>query len=252
MTRRVRLQLGLAALVVIGAYLLVCTGHLPSFGSTFHPYRTLSVQAALARNTANAVSSVNFDQRGLDTLIEETILLGSVLAAAALLRPMPGEQERRIPEVGRILPSSRFVGFAVLPLTLVIGIDVVAHGQVSPGGGFQGGAIIATGIHLLYVAGSFRAVEGIRPLTIYRLVESVTAGAFAVLGIAGLVATGSFLTNFIATGSFGAVFSAGTVAVLNGIVGVEVAAGLIVLIAHFLDQEILIRSTGDDSGEDSS
>lgn len=40
--------------------------------------------AALSRATGNVVASVNFDQRALDTLVEETILLASVTGVMTL------------------------------------------------------------------------------------------------------------------------------------------------------------------------
>lgn len=242
MTRRVRLWLFLAAGAIIVLLYVAATVQMPHFGGARHPYRDRSVTAAVAHSTANVVSAVNFDQRGLDTLIEESILLASVLGAAALLRPAAGEEERQVPDVGRIMDSTRLLGYVLLPVTAIVGIDLIVHGHLTPGGGFQGGVVLGTAVHLLYLAGSFRAVEGIRPLGIYRLLEAVGAAGYACLGIAGSLASGAFLTNFISHGKFGSLFSAGTVPILNGLVGVEVLAGTVVLLASFLDQEILIRS----------
>lgn len=56
------------------------------------------------------------------------------------------------------------LGYVMVPLTLVIGADVVAHENVMPGGGFQGGAVLATGVHLLYLAGSYPALHKLRPV----------------------------------------------------------------------------------------
>jgi multicomponent Na+:H+ antiporter subunit B len=256
MTRRARLVLFLAAGAIIAVLYVAATVKMPHFGASVHPYRDLSVAAAVAHSTANVVSAVNFDQRGLDTLIEESILLASVLGVAALLRPTPGEEERHVPEVGRILDSTRLLGYVLLPVTAVVGIDLIVHGHLTPGGGFQGGVVLGTGVHLLYVAGSFRAVEGIRPLGIYRALEAFGAAGYACLGLAGSLASGAFLTNLIAHGQFGNLFSAGTVPILNGLVGVEVLAGTVVLLASFLDQEILLRATPDTdqpaSGSDTS
>lgn len=242
MTRRARLVLFLAAGAVIAVLYVAATMRMPSFGGSVHPYRGLAVRAAVAHSTANVVSALNFDQRGLDTLIEESILLASVLGVAALLRPAPGEEERRIPDVGRILDSTRLLGYLLLPITTIVGIDLIAHGHLTPGGGFQGGVVLGSGVHLLYVAGSFRAVEGIRPLAIYRVMEAFGAAGYACLGLAGSLASGAFLTNLIGQGRFGELFSAGTVPILNGLVGVEVLAGTVVLLASFLDQEIVMRS----------
>jgi multicomponent Na+:H+ antiporter subunit B len=250
MSRRARLFLFLAAATVVAVLYIAATVKMPHFGASVHPYRDLSVTAAVEHSTANVVSSVNFDQRGLDTLIEESILLASVLGVAALLRPARGEEERHIPEVGRILDSTRLLGYVLLPVTAVVGIDLIVHGHLTPGGGFQGGVVLGTGVHLLYVAGSFRAVEGIRPLVTYRVLEAIGAAGYACLGLAGSLAAGAFLTNLIPHGQFGHLFSAGTVPILNGLVGVEVLGGTVVLLASFLDQEILIRSAGDTDESD--
>lgn len=247
-----RAALFLVAAAVVAGFFVAATIHMAPFGSTFHPYRDHAVVAAVQHATANAVSSVNFDQRGLDTLIEESILLGSILASVTLLRHEPEEEERQIPPSGTILASTQLVGYLLLPLTLVVGVDVVVHGHLTPGGGFQGGVVLATGIHLLYVAGSFRAVEGIRPLTPYRLAEAFAGAAFACLGIATLIAGGGFLANIIDRGTFAQLFSAGTVPVLNGIVGVAVGAGLVVLFASFLDQEILVRRDAKENADKES
>jgi multicomponent Na+:H+ antiporter subunit B len=256
MNRTARLVVfGLGAAVIAVIFVAAST-HMTPFGSNFHPYRDHAVAAAVAHATANAVSSVNFDQRALDTLIEESILVGSVLAAVTLLRLEPDEEERRVPDVGHILPSTKLTGYVMLPLTIVIGIDLVVHGHLTPGGGFQGGVVIATGIHLLYIAGSFQAVEGIRPLAPYRMVEAVAGASFACLGIATALAGAGFLADVLGRGRFADLFSGGTVPMLNGIVGVAVAAGLVVLFASFLDQEIAVRKerdtdTGSGSGADS-
>lgn len=232
------LTVGLFALTV--ALLLAILG-LPHFGSSYHPYRTLAVRAAVHQATANVVSSINFDQRGLDTLGEESILLGSVLAASALLRPSKQERERGIATAGRVLDATRLVGYLLLPVTLIVGVDVVAHGHLTPGGGFQGGVVLATGLHLLYVSGTYQALERARPLEIFRITDAVGAAAFAGLGIATLLAAGVFLGNVLGVGRFNSLLSAGTVPLLNGAVGLEVASGVIVLLAKFLAQALTVQ-----------
>lgn len=226
---------GLAVLVV-----LAVTG-LPHFGNSFHPYRNLAVAAAVKHRAANVVSSVNFDQRGLDTLGEESILLASVLGAAVLLRPAEDETEVRGLSGGRVLDSTRLVGYLMVPVTMIIGLDVISHGHLTPGGGFQGGVIVGTGLHLFYVAGSYGALQRARPVRAFEWGEAVGAGAFACLGIAAVFVGGAFLSDVIPNGSFGNLFSAGTVPLLNGAVGVEVASGTAVLLAKFLDQGILVK-----------
>lgn len=242
MSRGIRLVVFLVGAGCVGAMFAVAFFRMPAFGGTVHLYRDLAVSAALAHRTANVVSSVNFDQRGIDTLGEETILLASVVGAAVLLRPAQEEAETRPASVGRTMQSTVLAGYALLPVTLLVGLDVVLHGQVTPGGGFQGGVILATGLHLLYVAGNYPALDRLRPLQVFDMGEAAGAIAFGGLGLAGIVVAGSFLANIAATGSFGELVSGGTVPLLNGAVGLEVGCGMVVLLAHFLRQDIIITA----------
>jgi multicomponent Na+:H+ antiporter subunit B len=213
---------------------------LPAFGQSSHPYRDLAVAASVEHATANVVSAINFDQRGLDTLGEETILLASVVGAATLLRPSKEELEHRSRPTGRPLEASLLMGYLLLPVTLVIGVDVVAHGHLTPGGGFQGGVVLGTGIHLLYITGTYQALERVRPLNILEYGEALGTAAFVGIGIAGTIVSSAFLANMIPPGQFAQLQSAGTVPLLSGAVGLEVASGIIVLLAKFLQQAITI------------
>lgn len=241
MRRGIRLVLFLLGASIGAALFVGAVLKMPHFGGNTHPYRDRALIASVAHHTANAVASVTFDQRGIDTLGEETILLGSVVGVAALLRPARGEEKRNVPATGRLLASTQLMGYVMLPLTLVIGFDLILHGHVTPGGGFQGGVVLGTGIHLLYVAGSFQAVEGIRPLALHRALEATGGIAFAGIALAGIGVSGAFLANFVAQGRFGQLFSAGVIPLLNGAVGLEVTAGVVLMLASFLDQEIVMR-----------
>ncbi|HEU5033482.1 MAG TPA: MnhB domain-containing protein [Mycobacteriales bacterium] len=240
MSRTARMWLLGLGLIGVGVCYALAALDLPSFGSTFHPYRDMAVPAAVAHGAANAVTSIVFDQRGLDTLVEEIILFGSVIGAVALLRPSREEQEHGPSPMGRVLEPTRLLGYVMLPTTLVIGVDVVTHGHLTPGGGFQGGVILATGLHLLYVAGSYQALDRLRPVALFEHGEAIGAAGFAILGIAGILTSAAYLTNMLSYGTLGQMFSAGTVPILNAIVGVEVASGVIVLLARFFDQAVLL------------
>ena len=213
---------------------------LPAFGGAVHPYRDRAVAGSLAHATVNAVSSVNFDQRALDTSGEMTILLAAVLGAATLLRPGHGERPTDPPEQP-ILDAVRVAGVLLLPVTVLVGLTVIAHGHLSPGGGFQGGVVLATGLHLLYVAGSYPALRRLRPLTWYVYAEAASSAAFVLVGLAGLLAGAEFLANVLPHNDFGALLSAGTVPLLNIVIGVEVCASVVVLLAAFLRAEVASR-----------
>ncbi|HET9254726.1 MAG TPA: MnhB domain-containing protein, partial [Pseudonocardiaceae bacterium] len=216
MSQRARLALFAMVAPVFAVLFVLAARGLPGFGSEFHPYGDRAVAVATTqRATANVVSSVNFDQRAVDTLGEEFILFGSVIGTLMLLRPAPGEREVGPRGAGRVLPVTRLAGYVLLPVSVLVGLYVIAHGQLSPGGGFQGGVVLATGWHLLYVAGRYAALRRAAPPAVLEIIESLAAAAFAAVGLAGLVLGGAFLANVLPTGSLGELLSGGTVPVIN-------------------------------------
>ena len=67
---------------------------------------------------------------------EETILVASVTGVMALLRPAVEERDYHNRGRRTALDATRFVGYLLLPVTLAVGVDVVVHGHLPPGGGF--------------------------------------------------------------------------------------------------------------------
>ncbi|MFD9685002.1 MnhB domain-containing protein [Kitasatospora sp. NPDC059146] len=237
MSRTTRLRLFLTAAAVLAAALVVAAEQLPGFGGTQHPYGERAVAAGLARRTANIVSAVNFDQRAFDTLGEESILFGSVLGAGILLRLARDEHKRRA-AAERVLPATRLFGATLLPVAVLTGGYLVAHGQLSPGGGFQGGVVLTTALHLAYVAADYRVLKRIRPLAALDVTDAIAAGSYAALGLIGLIQGAGYLANTLPLGTFNELSSSGLVAVINAAVGVEVGSAVVVLLAHFLDQAV--------------
>ncbi|MFF0078436.1 MnhB domain-containing protein [Streptomyces canus] len=241
MSRRVRLWLlsvggaGLATLFVAAAL------DLPAFGGDPHPYGDRAVHVSLARHTANVIASVNFDQRAFDTLGEMTILFAAVIGCVILLRQTRDEhRDRPTPEM--VARPVRRYALLVLPVALLTGLYVIAHGQLSPGGGFQGGVVAATSLHLLYLGADYRALERVRPVGLYETGDAIATSAYVVTGLAGLIGGTAFLANTVLPyGTFNTLSSGGTVPLLNAAVGMEVACAVVVLLARFLDQAVEIE-----------
>ncbi|GII94523.1 MnhB domain-containing protein [Sinosporangium siamense] len=224
--RRLRLCLMAAGALGFAAVFTLAVLGLQPFGGDVHPYGDRAVRASLLRGTPNTVSSVNFDQRALDTLGEELILVASALAVVVLLRMVRREEED---EPGRhrygpadVFEALRVTGYALLPVTVLVGVYVVAHGQLSPGGGFQGGVVLGTAVHVLYLTGDYRALDRIRPVPLFEGGEAVAAAAFVVLALA----------------------FAGLIIPMNAVVGVEVGCAFILVLAKFFEQALLVRETG--------
>jgi multicomponent Na+:H+ antiporter subunit B len=246
---RIRRVVFLAAGGLLAGLLAWAFAGLPHFG-TFHgpvgdALNHLSVQQ---HHITDVVTAVNFDYRGFDTLGEEFIFFAAVLGVVLILRTQQGEGPGHVADyaTGRAVPPTsdavRVLGLGLTPPTVLFGIYVVAHGHLTPGGGFQGGVILATGVLLIYLAGEFDDLHGLYTETSLERAEAVGAGGYIAVGLLGLVGGTAFLDNVLPFGTTGRVFSAGTVPIINLAVGLEIAAGLVVLLSNFLHQTLVLRS----------
>ncbi len=141
-------------------------------------------------------------------------------------------------EMSRIVKTvTNFVyGFII-----IFGFYIIAHGHLTPGGGFQGGAVVGSAFALLLVSyGSLNSKKFLKK-DILSLFEGLGLIMFIVLGFSGLGIT--FFYNFLANsgGWFGnaAVIgvnpgdmnTGGVIPLMNIAIGLEVlsAFGVIVL-----------------------
>ena len=236
--------LGLALLV--GGFAWAVTG-LPGFGHYHHRYGAyVAAHSVPQRAATNSVNLITFDYRGLDTLGEEFILFVAVVGVAVLLRRIRDEDdegdEAAEDEQPRTSESLRWLGVASAAPIGVIGAYVVTHGQLTPGGGFQGGVILMAAVAVVFVGGEFVLLLRLRARArLLEMGEALGAAGFAVLGFGGLIGSGVFFENFIPHGSRGSLFSGGFLLLANVAVGIEVAGAILMVLAELLDQRLLRR-----------
>ena len=249
MSPRVRLVLALAGLLGLAAVAVAAVVDLPRFGHPRGPYATAAVKLALGeRHVTNTVTGVTFDVRGIDTLGEELILFCAAIGATLLLRTQrpQGRTEEAIErgdEARAGAPSSlRALGASLVGPVLVLGVYVVAHGALTPGGGFQGGVILAGALLLVYAAGQIVALQRVRPVDLVEVAEATGALAYVLIAVAGLVFAAAAMDNFIPLGQQGSLLSGGIIPVLSVAVGVEVAGAITLILSELLDQALLRRA----------
>jgi multicomponent Na+:H+ antiporter subunit B len=239
MTRRARLWLFTPAVAGFGALLVWAVAGLPDFGSMEHRYGYLINHVALPeRHMTNAVTALVFDYRGFDTMGEEFILFAAVTGVVLLLRRHEREGRHGRPDSTR-RDAIRVIGTLAVGVAVLIGLWLVAFGFVTPGGGFQGGVAVASGVLLLYLAADYRAWSHIGRHGILEPFEGVGAGAYVVIGIAALIGGMPFLTNLLGPGDAGTVWSGGSAALVNWAAGTEVAAANLLLFGEFLEEYIV-------------
>lgn len=114
-----------------------------------------------------------------------------------------------------------------LPFALVFGIYIIMFGTISPGGGFQGGVIVASAALLLYLGYGFNLAKKAINTEVLRVNEAIGASLYVVLGLIGIVAGANFCRNiFFNNGQVGDLISAGTITFMGYAVGYKVLCGV--------------------------
>jgi multicomponent Na+:H+ antiporter subunit B len=135
----------------------------------------------------------------------------------------------------------RVTGVALVGLHVILGLYVVAHGHLSPGGGFQGGVILATAALMVYLAGKYVTLRRVSPQMLTDAAEAAGAGGYVAVGFLGVMAGAQFLFNLLPLGEPNTLLSAGFIPIINLLVGLEVAAGFVLLLSEFVEQTLLVR-----------
>jgi multicomponent Na+:H+ antiporter subunit B len=238
--RQLRGTLAVPVLAALGVLLLWGFSGLPPFGD-FHGFygRLLNHVAVPQRHTTNVVAAVVFDYRGLDTLGEEFILFAAVTGVVLLLRESEGDEEAEPGDEAEVSSHAlRYFGTIAIGLVVLVGLWLVAFGLVTPGGGFQGGVVVASALLVLYLAVGYRAWKRLAKEEVVDPVEGVGAGGYVVVGLAALISAAPFLHNLLGPGKSGTLFSGGSMSFLNWAVALEVAAANLTLYAEFLQRYI--------------
>ena len=249
MSRRGRIGLFLIAGAGLLAVLLVGLHGLPAFGH-YHGIYGLRVHEVEPkdRHATDLVTALNFDIRAFDTLGEEFILFASVTGVALLLRHLRDEDEDT--EQARGIEEHTFAGASdalrtlsllLIPLLIALGAYLALHGQLTPGGGFQAGIVLAAGPLAILLAGRYLALKRVAPQWALEALDSIGATAYALVGLGGLIFAGVYLKNYLPLGKQGEILSAGMMPLNSIAVGLEVTGAFLLTWTEFLDQALLVQ-----------
>ncbi|NPV58225.1 MAG: hypothetical protein HPY75_01015 [Actinobacteria bacterium] len=193
--------LALLFIIALAALLLYVAANMPPMGDPDNPTATHVIPRYLEgaekeTHTENVITGIILNYRGYDTMGEVTVIFSALAAVLAVLG-----RERR----GRIhayvdrstVPSSVIVRTMVrflVPLIVLFSVYTILHGEISPGGGFQGGAII--GGSMIVFTTIFGLYESSRriPQKVRFPLEGSAVVTFFLVGVLGMVGGGNFLT----------------------------------------------------------
>jgi multicomponent Na+:H+ antiporter subunit B len=115
-------------------------------------------------------------------------------------------------------------------LIFIYGLYIIAHGHLTPGGGFAGGAIVAGAFILLILAYGCEVTGLRKEETLTSVTESLALLIVIVLALGGFFwGTHVFFSNYLPKGELGQLISAGVIPLYNIFIGMEVAAALLTI-----------------------
>ena len=117
----------------------------------------------------------------------------------------------------------------LFPFIVLFGLYLISHGHLSPGGGFQGGVVLATAIILLALSHSIEQTEKKFKSRWLNMLEKLGILTLIFLGFLGIFFGYSFLGNFLPLGEPGQIASGGLMLLFNIAIGIKVAAGVSVI-----------------------
>lgn len=112
------------------------------------------------------------------------------------------------------------------PVALIIGIYVILHGHLSPGGGFQGGVLVASAVILLYLGYGYTNTSRIVKGEFLKKSESIGAIMYSGFALVGILFGANFCMNALFKGNPGDLYSSGTIFWMNFSVGYKVLTGI--------------------------
>jgi multicomponent Na+:H+ antiporter subunit B len=180
----------------------------------------------------NTVTAIYLDYRLFDSLFEAGILLIAV-SGIMWISQHKIESKNANFMLDKYKTPDLFITFSRLlyPIMLAFGLYVIINGHLSPGGGFQGGAIVATAILILYYIDISKTIE-------VRLILTIEKFLFLLLLLLSVLSyftrDGYLFTNFISSPNPDT--KAIYLMLLNVIIGAKVALGLVAIFTAFLKE----------------
>jgi len=180
----------------------------------------------------NLVTAIYLDYRLFDSLFEAGILLITVSGIMWISEyniltknaPLMLDKQKT---------SELFITFSRLlyPIMFLFGIYIITNGHLSPGGGFQGGAIVATAVLILYYIDISKSMDVNKLLNIEKILFILLVS----IAFISLLTRNEVFTNFVPLDGSTELKSIYLI-LLNLIIGTKVAIGLIAIFTVFLKE----------------
>jgi multicomponent Na+:H+ antiporter subunit B len=191
----------LIPVVLVGFLLFYASIDFPEWGDPQSPASTADVSSHFIAKTGvdtevpNMVTAVLADYRGFDTMLETVVVFIAGMAVLAILRNFSRKKPVKRGHEVSVEPDLIVTNTVrlVVPVIQIFSFYVLAHGHVSPGGGFQGGVLM--GASFILIALSWDLERALTRFSINRCMVVAALGIllYAGIGVLSMALGGEFL-----------------------------------------------------------
>jgi len=193
------------------------------------------IETATLLGTRNVVSSIYLGTRFLDSVLELLVFAVAVLGVRHFLDetapgstaepPDPSSESHVVSAAARLM----------LPIVVLLGLYLAVHGHLSPGGGFSGGVVAASGLLMAAIAiGSAPVSRRLAPPTALERIEWSAMLLILALVVAPVAISLPPFSPLLPAGTVGRLASGGNVLPYNLLIAIKVFIGSWTVVQQFL------------------
>ncbi len=194
-------SLSLIPVLLVGFLLVFAAKDFPEWGDPQSPASKSPVSSHFIAKTGvdtevpNMVTAVLADYRGFDTMFETVVVFIAGMAVLAILKNSVKKGSVRFDHIVDVEPDLIVTNTVrlIVPVIQIFAFYVLAHGHVSPGGGFQGGVLM--GASFILVALSWDLETALARFPMNRCIIVAAAGIilYGGIGLLSMFLGGEFL-----------------------------------------------------------
>lgn len=194
-------SLSLIPVLLVGFLLVFAAQDFPEWGDPQSPASKSPVSSHFIAKTGvdtevpNMVTAVLADYRGFDTMFETVVVFIAGMAVLAILKNSVEKGSVRFDHIVDVEPDLIVTNTVrlIVPVIQIFAFYVLAHGHVSPGGGFQGGVLM--GASFILVALSWDLETALARFPMNRCIIVAAAGIilYGGIGLLSMFLGGEFL-----------------------------------------------------------
>jgi multicomponent Na+:H+ antiporter subunit B len=194
-------RLAFIFVLCIGSLLVWAVQDFPVWGDPHAPASSSPLSSHFIANTGvdtevpNMVTAVLADYRGFDTMFETVVVFIAGVAVFSILRGGPKRRTRDREFVVDFEPDLIVTNTVrlIVPVIQIFALYVLAHGHVSPGGGFQGGVAMGASFILIALAWDLKSALRRFPLERCFAVAALGIVIYGGIGLLSMLLGGEFL-----------------------------------------------------------